>query len=163
MICGKYNTATGQWTWSAAPRLWPVWYLRNKNGALGTNVPGARETAMCWLDPSEFSALWDSQLIPWVIQRLERYVGIHGRPMDLAEWRQRCSIKQALTAHRAWQQLRMFRRKVECRRPGRTPSKPLAFRWTRYDSSGNGSLADLWTYTGGQWVWVKGPGPSPSR
>src|SRR6266550_2064659 len=26
-----------------------------------------------------------------------------------------------------------------------------------YDSTGNGSLSDLWAYTGGQWVWVKGP------
>jgi hypothetical protein len=26
-----------------------------------------------------------------------------------------------------------------------------------YDATGNGSLADLWVYTQGNWVWVKGP------
>src|SRR6267143_1877724 len=26
-----------------------------------------------------------------------------------------------------------------------------------YDSTGNGSLSDLWVYTGGQWIWVRGP------
>ncbi len=26
-----------------------------------------------------------------------------------------------------------------------------------YDSTGNGSLGDLWEYVGGQWIWQKGP------
>jgi hypothetical protein len=26
-----------------------------------------------------------------------------------------------------------------------------------YDSTGNGSLSDLWEFTGGSWVWAKGP------
>jgi hypothetical protein len=26
-----------------------------------------------------------------------------------------------------------------------------------YDATGNGSLADLWQFSGGQWTWVKGP------
>jgi hypothetical protein len=26
-----------------------------------------------------------------------------------------------------------------------------------YDSTGNGSLSDLWEFKGGQWIWVKGP------
>jgi hypothetical protein len=26
-----------------------------------------------------------------------------------------------------------------------------------FDSTANGSLSDLWVYTGGQWIWVRGP------
>jgi len=95
----RYNTATGQWTWvSGSKTFGQSGIYGTKNGAPRTNVPGARETAMCWLDPSgNFLALGgftnDSLGNP---AAFERYVGIHGRANGFAEWRQRCQINKHL-------------------------------------------------------------------
>lgn len=156
----KYNTSTSQWTWiSGSTTIGQSGNYGTKGTPLGTNVPGARETSMCWLDasgnfwlfggftndslgnPAALNDLWEFTGGQWTWKSGANVVNQTGTYGTLgvsavtnvpgARW---SSASWADAAGNLW-----------------------LFGGQGYDSSANGSLGDLWAYSGGQWIWVKGP------
>ena len=158
-----YNTGTNQWTWVGGSKL------ANQAGNYGTqgvtassNTPGARQASMCWLDlsgnfwlfggfdldskgnPDALNDLWEFKpgspgQWTWVTgANVVNATGVYGTQGVAAA----TNVPGARWSSAAWTD---------------AIGNFYLFGGEGYDSSGNGSLADLWVYSGGKWIWVKGP------
>jgi hypothetical protein len=153
----------GQWTWVNGSNL------TNQNGVYGTqgtaaggNMPGGRQASTSWIDasgnfwvfggynlsatgqPNAFNDLWEFSGGQWkwvTGANIVNQVGVYGTQgtaagtntpgarWSMASW----NDKDVLGNSRLW-----------------------LFGGQGFDATGNGSLADLWVFTKGQWTWVKG-------
>jgi hypothetical protein len=156
----NYDIATGQWTWVSGSKI------ANQSGnygtlgtPAGTNIPGARETSMSWIDasgnfwvfggfdldstgsPAALNDLWEFGAGQWTWKsgaNVVNQTGIYGTQGVIAP----TNVPGARWSSAAWTD---------------AVGNLWLFGGEGYDSTGNGSLSDLWAYTSGQWVWVKGP------
>jgi hypothetical protein len=157
-----WSYSGGQWTWVAGSNTVNT---TGSYGTLGTpngasNFPGGRQTAMCWLDnsgnfwlfggygldsagtPAALNDLWEYTAGAWTWMSGSTIVnqkGVYGTQMVAAA----TNVPGARWAAAAWTE----------------PSNGALwlFGGQDFDNTGNGSLGDLWEYTGGQWIWTKGP------
>jgi hypothetical protein len=156
-----YNTNTNQWTWVAGSKF------ANVTGSYGTikvsngsaNFPGGRQQAMSWIDlsgnfwlfggfdldstgnPDALNDLWEYSGGVWTWMSGANVVnqkGVYGTEGVAAA----ANVPGARWSSAAWTDHN---------------GALWLFGGEGFDSAGNGSLADLWEYTGGQWIWVKGP------
>ena len=150
----------GQWTWMSGSNV------LNQDGVYGTqnvaaaaNVPGGRQAAVSWTDnsgnywlfggydlsptgqPNAFNDLWEFNGSQWawvsganVVNQTATY-GTQGVAAA-------SNVPGARWSPAAW-------------------SDSHGDLWLiggfGYDATGDGSLADVWEFKGGQWIWVKGP------
>jgi hypothetical protein len=156
----NYNIGTAQWTWVSGSMT------ANQSGTYGTlgtpagtNIPGARETSMSWTDasgnfwlfggfdfdsvgtPAALNDLWEFSGGQWTWKsgaNVVNQTGVYGTQGVPAA----TNVPGARWSSAAWTD---------------AVGNLWLFGGQGYDSTGNGSLSDLWAYTGGQWVWVKGP------
>jgi len=155
-----YNTATTAWTWvSGSSSINQAGTYGTLGTAAAANVPGGRETSAAWIDnahnfwlfggfdldskgnPAALNDLWEFSAGQWtwvsganVANQVATY-GVQG--VGAAT-----NVPGARWSSAAWSDHN---------------GNLWLFGGQGYDSSGNGSLGDLWEYTGGQWIWVKGP------
>jgi len=130
-----------------------------QNQANGSNVPGGRQASVSWMDssnnfyvfggynlspsgnPNAFNDLWKFDGTNWTwlsgssaVNQKGNY-GIEGTPaagnVPGARWSPAAWID---TAGNLW-----------------------LFGGEGYDATANGTLGDLWEFSGGQWTWQKGP------
>jgi Galactose oxidase, central domain len=150
-----FNTTSAEWTWVGGDE---VVNQAGVYGSLGTasasNLPGGRQTAVSWLDssgnfwlfggyagasggqPDALNDLWEYSAGQWTWaagSSTVNQVGVYTpmAPVPGARW-----------SSAAWTD---------------TSGNLWLFGGQGYDSTGNGSLSDLWEFTGGSWVWAKGP------
>jgi hypothetical protein len=155
-----YNTTNGQWTWvSGSNTINQAGNYGTLGTAAPTNVPGGRETAAAWLDnsgnfwlfggfdldskgnPAALNDLWEFKAGQWTWlsgANVANQTGTYGVQGVGAS----TNVPGARWSSAAWADHN---------------GNLWLFGGQGYDSSGNGSLGDLWEYTGGQWIWVKGP------
>jgi N-acetylneuraminic acid mutarotase len=154
----------GQWTWVSGAKI------VNQNGVYGTqgtasvsNVPGGRQASVSWTDasgnfwlfggynlspsgqPNAFNDLWEfsSGQWKWVSgANVVNQTGVYGTQGTAAA----TNTPGARWSTAAWADQDVS---------GNT--RLWLFGGQGYDATGNGSLADLWVFKGGQWTWVKGP------
>ncbi len=158
----NYNTSTNQWTWIAGSKV------INATGSYGTlgvsngqsNFPGGRQASMSWVDlsgnfwlfggfdldstgnPDALNDLWEYKGGVWTWMSGANVVnqkGVYGTQGVAAA----ANVPGARWSAAAWADHN---------------GTLWLFGGEGYDSTGNGSLSDLWMYKGGQWTWVKGPG-----
>jgi N-acetylneuraminic acid mutarotase len=158
----NYNIATGQWTWISITGTDTI----NQTGSYGTlgtpavsNFPGGRETSAAWLDasgnfwlfggfdldskgsPAALNDLWEFKTGQWTWvsgANVSNQTGVYGTQGVAAA----TNVPGARWSSAAWTD---------------ASGNLWLFGGQGYDSAGNGSLADLWEYKGGQWIWTKGP------
>jgi hypothetical protein len=155
-----YNTGTGVWTFVSGSN---TVNQTGNYGTLGTpaptNVPGARQASMCFIDPSGNFWLFggfdlDSKGNPDALNDLWEYkggqwtwvsganvvnqTGVYGSQGVAAP----TNVPGARWSAAAWSDV---------------SGNLWIFGGQGYDSTGNGSLSDVWEFKGGQWTWVKGP------
>ncbi len=154
----------GQWKWVSGSNI------INPDGVYGTqgtpsasNVPGGRQATMSWMDvnnnfwvfggynlssggqPTAFDDLWEFSSGEWTwvsgssmvnqkatygTQGVAAAGNVPGSRWAAASWADTDASGHA----RLW-----------------------LFGGQGYDATANGSLGDLWIFTGGQWTWIKGP------
>src|SRR6267378_454833 len=156
----KYNVATNQWSWISGSK---TVNQTGNYGILGTaaasNVPGGRESSVAWLDGSgnfwlfggfDFDStghqnalndLWEFKSNQWTWMsgaNVVNQAGVYGTLGVGAA----TNVPGARWSSAAWTD-----------RNGNL----WLFGGQGFDSTANGSLSDLWVYTGGQWIWVRGP------
>ena len=156
----KYNTTTGQWTWVSGSKTFGESGSYGTMGTpSGTNVPGARETSMSWLDLSGNFWLFggydlDSTGNPAALNDLWEFTG------GQWTWKNGANVVNQ-TGTYGTQGVATATNVPGARWSAAAWTDAIGNLWLfggqGYDSSGNGSLADLWVYTSGQWIWVKGP------
>src|SRR6267142_153822 len=156
----NYNITTNQWTWiSGSKTVNQTGNYGIKGTPAGTNVPGARQASMAWLDgsgnfwlfggfdldsqgnPNALNDLWEFKTGVWTWvsgANVVNQTGVYGT-QDVAA---ATNVPGARWSSAAWTD---------------AGGNLWLFGGQGYDSTGNGSLNDLWEYKGGQWIWVKGP------
>jgi hypothetical protein len=156
----NYNATTNQWTWISGSKT------TNQSGNYGTqgtpaasNVPGGRETYAAWLDasgnfwlfggfdldsngkPAALNDLWEFKAGQWTWMsgaNVLNQTGVYGTQGVAAA----TNVPGARWSSAAWTD---------------TSGNLWLFGGQGWDSTGTGSLSDLWEYKGGQWIWTKGP------
>src|SRR5882762_4508042 len=156
----NYNIATNQWTWISGSKT------INQTGNYGiqgtpaaSNVPGARQASMAWIDgsgnfwlfggfdldslgnPNALNDLWQFKAGVWTWvsgANVVNQTGVYGTQGVAAA----TNVPGARWSSAAWTD---------------AGGNLWLFGGQGYDSTGNGSLSDLWEFKGGQWIWVKGP------
>lgn len=156
----EYNTATGVWTYVSGSKT------ANQSGVYGQlgvaapgNVPGGRQASVSWLDlsgnfwifggydldsagrPDALNDLWEFSGGQWKWvsgSSSVNQLGVYGTQGVTAA----TNVPGARYSAAAWYDL---------------SGNFWLFGGEGYDATGNGSLADLWEFKGGQWTWVKGP------
>jgi hypothetical protein len=156
----NYNIGTGQWTWIGGSN---TVNQTGNYGTLGTaaasNVPGARQISMCFIDlsgnfwlfggftldskgnPAALNDLWQFKAGVWTWMsgaNVVNQTGVYGTQGVAAA----TNVPGARWSSAAWTD---------------ASGNLWLFGGQGYDSTGNGSLSDLWQYKGGQWIWTKGP------
>jgi hypothetical protein len=156
----NYNITTGLWTWVSGSN---TVNQTGNYGTLGTaaasNVPGARQAGMSFIDlsgnfwlfggfdldskgnPDALNDLWQFKAGQWTWMsgaNVVNQTGVYGTQGVAAA----TNVPGARWSSGAWTDL---------------SGNFWIFGGEGYDSTGNGSLSDLWEYKGGQWIWVKGP------
>jgi N-acetylneuraminic acid mutarotase len=150
-----YNPTSGMWTWvSGSDVVNQPGVYGTLGTAAATNVPGGRQASVAWLDgsgnfwmfggydygasgqPAALNDLWEYSAGQWTWAAGSTTVnqtGVYGTSADVpgARW-----------SSAAWTD---------------TSGNLWLFGGEGYDATSNGSLSDLWEFTGGKWVWVKGP------
>jgi N-acetylneuraminic acid mutarotase len=155
----NYNITTNQWTWIGGSQS------VNQTGNYGTlgtpaatNIPGARQASMSWLDasgnfwlfggfdldsqgnPNALNDLWEFKAGVWTWMSGANVVnqkGVYGTQGVAAA----SNVPGARWSSAAWAD---------------ASGNLWLFGGQGFDSTGNGSLNDVWEYKGGQWTWVKG-------
>jgi N-acetylneuraminic acid mutarotase len=157
-----YNIAAGTWTLVGGSNL------ANQTGVYGTqgtaaasNIPGGRQIAMSFVDasgnfwlfggfdldskgnPAALNDLWEFNATTkqWTWQSgasVANQTGVYGTQGVGAS----TNVPGARWSAAAWTDV---------------SGNFWIFGGQGYDSTGNGSLSDVWEYKGGQWIWVKGP------
>ena len=156
----NYNITTNQWTWiSGSKTVNQTGNYGIKGMPAGTNVPGARQASMSWIDasgnfwlfggfdldsvgsPDALNDLWEFSGGQWTWKsgaNVVNQTGVYGtQGVAVAT-----NVPGARWSSAAWTD---------------AVGNLWLFGGEGYDSAGNGSLSDLWAYSGGQWIWVKGP------
>src|SRR5882762_3860435 len=156
----NYNITTSQWTWISGST---TVNQTGNYGTLGTpaasNVPGARQASMSWIDgsgnfwlfggfdldsqgnPAALNDLWEFKAGVWTWMsgaNVINQTGVYG----IQGVASATNVPGARWSSGAWTDL---------------SGNFWIFGGEGYDSTGNGSLSDVWEYKGGQWIWVKGP------
>jgi hypothetical protein len=149
----------GQWTWVSGSDV------INQDGVYGTqgapaatNVPGGRQAGISWIDnsgnfwlfggynlspsgqPNAFNDLWEFSGGQWTWvsgSNLVNQLGVYGTQGVAAA----SNVPGARWAPAAWTD---------------AAGRLWLFGGQGFDATGNGSLNDLWQFSGGQWTWVKG-------
>jgi hypothetical protein len=166
---GKLGLLNDLWTYSGG--VW-TWVAGSKTadpagsyGTLGTpngasNFPGGRQAAMSWIDnsgnfwvfggygldsagsPAALNDLWEFSAGAWTWMSGAN-VGNQTANYGTQGLGAATSVPGARWSAAAWFE----------------PSNGALwlFGGQDLDNTGNGSLGDLWEYTGGQWIWTKGP------
>jgi len=156
----NYNITTNQWTWiSGSKTVNQTGNYGIKGTPAGTNVPGARQASMAWLDgsgnfwlfggfdldstgsPNALNDLWEFKAGVWTWMsgaNVVNQTGVYGTQGVGAA----TNVPGARWSSAAWTD---------------ASGNLWLFGGQGYDSTGNGSLNDLWEYKGSQWIWVKGP------
>jgi hypothetical protein len=154
----KYSA--GQWTWVSGSNLINQAGLYGTRGvAATTNVPGGRQAPISWIDasgnfwlfggynlsptgqPNAFNDLWEFTGGQWTWisgSNLVNQTGVYGTQGVAAA----SNVPGARWSSAAWTD---------------AAGRLWLFGGQGYDATGNGSLDDLWQFSGGQWTWVKGP------
>jgi hypothetical protein len=155
-----FNLSTNQWTWVSGSKT------INQSGTYGTlgvaansNVPGSRQASMCWLDaagnfwlfggfdldskgnPDALNDLWEYKAGQWTWvsgSNVVNSIGVYGTQGVAAA----TNVPGARWSSASWTD---------------AIGNFYLFGGEGYDPAGNGSLSDLWVYSGGTWIWVKGP------
>lgn len=159
-----WKLSGGQWTWVSGSEL------VNSNGVYGvqgqaasTNVPGGRQASSSWIDSSgnfwlfggynlsptgqstAFNDLWEFSAGQWTwvagantVNQTATY-GTQGVAAST-------NVPGARWNSAAWSDVDQFGN-----------SRLWLFGGQGYDATANGSLADLWCFSQGEWTWVKGP------
>ncbi len=155
----NYNLTTGLWTWVSGSK---TVNQTGNYGTLGTpaatNVPGARQASMCFIDlsgnfwvfggfdldskgnPDALNDLWQFKAGQWTWMsgaNVVNQTGVYGVQGVAAA----TNVPGARWSSGAWTD---------------KSGNFWIFAGEGYDSVGNGSLSDVWQYKGGQWTWVKG-------
>jgi N-acetylneuraminic acid mutarotase len=155
-----YNVNTNQWTWVSGSK---TINQSGTYGALGVaanaNVPGSRQASMCWLDasgnfwlfggfdldskgnPDALNDLWEYKAGQWTWvsgSNIVNSIGVYGTQGVAAA----TNVPGARWSSASWTD---------------AIGNFYLFGGEGYDPAGNGSLSDLWVYSGGKWIWVKGP------
>ncbi|MGB9404414.1 MAG: kelch repeat-containing protein [Candidatus Acidiferrales bacterium] len=154
----------GEWTWvSGSNVVNPDGVYGTKGTASATNVPGGRQASSSWIDnsgnfwlfggynlsgsgqPSAFNDLWEFSSNEWTwvagadsVNQTATY-GTQGVAAA-------SNVPGARWNSAAWSDIDVS---------GNT--RLWLFGGQGYDATANGSLGDLWVFTGGQWTWTKGP------
>jgi hypothetical protein len=150
-----FNTTSKEWTWVGGDN---VVNQAGVYGTLGTasasNVPGGRQASVSWLDssgnfwlfggfdygasgqPAALNDLWEYSAGQWTWVAGSSTVNQTGVYTPMAP------VPGARWSSAAWTD---------------SSGNLWLFGGQGYDSTSNGSLSDLWEFTGGSWVWVKGP------
>jgi len=156
----NYNITTGLWTWvSGSNTVNQTGNYGTLGTAAATNVPGARQASMCFIDlsgnfwlfggfdldskgnPAALNDLWQFKAGQWTWMsgaNIVNQTGVYGVQGVAAS----TNVPGARWSSGAWTDL---------------SGNFWIFGGEGYDSVGNGSLSDVWHYKGGQWTWVKGP------
>jgi hypothetical protein len=154
-----YSIATGQWTWVSGSN---TVNQTGNYGTLGTpsatTVPGARQASMSFIDlsgnfwlfggfdldssgtPDALNDLWEFKAGQWTWvsgANVVNQTGVYGVQGVGAP----TNVPGARWSSAAWTDL---------------SGNFWIFGGQGYDSTGNGSLNDVWEYKGGQWIWTKG-------
>ncbi|MBZ5528377.1 MAG: hypothetical protein LAN71_10810 [Acidobacteriia bacterium] len=150
----------GQWTWvSGANTVNQSGVYGTQGTAAASNVPGGRQAPISWIDgagnflvfggynlsptgqPNAFNDLWKYSGGQWTWVSGSSGVnqtGVYGTLGVAAA----TNVPGARWSSAAW-------------------TDPAGRLWLfggrGYDTTANGSLSDLWQYSGGQWTWMKGP------
>jgi N-acetylneuraminic acid mutarotase len=153
----------GVWTWVSGSSTANA---PGDYGVLGTaaasNIPGARQSSASWLDasgnfwvfggfdlngtgqPDALNDLWEYNVTTkqWTWQSGSNSVNqpaVYGTQGVAAA----TNVPGAAWSSAAWTDL---------------SGNLWLFGGQGFDSTGDGSLSDIWEYKAGQWIWVKGPG-----
>jgi hypothetical protein len=153
-------TTSGQWVWVSGSNT------INADGVYGTkgtaslsNVPGGRQASSAWVDssgnfwlfggynlspggqPDGFNDLWEYSSGQWTWVSGSNNVnqtGVYGVEGTAAA----ANVPGARWGSASW---------IDA------AGRLWLFGGEGYDTTANGSLADLWQFSSGQWTWVKGP------
>jgi len=156
----NYNPTTNQWTWiSGSKTVNQAGNYGTQGATAGSNVPGARQASMSWIDasgnfwlfggfdldsagnPDGLNDLWKFSGSQWTWisgSNIINQKGVYGTEGTGAA----TNVPGARWSSAAWTDY---------------AGNFWLFGGEGYDATGNGSLGDLWEYKGGQWIWVKGP------
>jgi N-acetylneuraminic acid mutarotase len=156
----NYDIATNQWTWiSGSNTVNQTGNYGIQGTAAASNVPGARQASMVWIDgsgnfwlfggfdldskgnPDALNDLWEFKAGQWTWMsgaNVVNQTGVYGTQGVAAA----TNVPGARWSSAAWSDV---------------SGNLWLFGGEGYDSTGNGSLSDIWEYKGGQWTWVKGP------
>jgi len=149
----------GQWTWVSGANI------IDQNGVYGVegtaaanNVPGGRQAPVSWIDnsdnfwvfggfnlspsgqPNAFNDLWKFSAGQWTWVSGAQVVNQTGN-YGLQGVAAASNVPGARWNPAAWSD---------------GSGNLWVFGGFGYDATGNGTLADLWEFKGGQWIWVKG-------
>src|SRR5467141_174353 len=155
-----YDIATNQWTWiSGSNTVNQTGNYGTLGNAAATNVPGARQASTSFIDlsgkfwlfggfdldskgnPAALNDLWQFKAGVWTwmsCANVANPTGVYGTQGVAAA----TNVPGARWSSAAWTDL---------------SGNFWIFGGEGYDSTGNGSLSDVWEYKGGQWIWTKGP------
>jgi hypothetical protein len=150
----------GQWTWmSGSNALNQDGVYGTQNVAAATNVPGGRQASVSWIDntgnfwlfggynlsstgqPNAFNDLWEFTGSQWTWvsgANVVNQTGTYGTQGVAAAG----NVPGARWSPASWSD---------------SHGDLWLFGGFGYDTTGDGSLADLWEFKGGQWTWITGP------
>src|SRR6266403_3233560 len=155
-----YDIATNQWTWISGSN---TVNQTGNYGTLGTpgatNIPGARQASMSFIDPSGNF---------WVFGGFD--LDSNGNPAALNDlWQFKAGVWTWMSGANVVNQTGVYGTQGVAAATNVPGARWSSAAWTDlsgnfwifggegYDSTGNGSLSDVWEYKGGQWIWTKGP------
>jgi hypothetical protein len=150
----------GTWTWiSGSNTINPSGVYGTQGTPAAANVPGGRQATMSWIDnagnfwvfggfnldpmgnPNAFNDLWEFSGGQWTWISGASTVnqkGVYGTQGAAAA----SNTPGARWSSAAWTD---------------AAGRLWLFGGQGFDATGNGTLSDVWQFSGGQWTWVKGP------
>jgi hypothetical protein len=157
----NYNSTTNQWTWiSGSSAANQIGNYGTQGAPSGTTVPGGRQASVAWLDgsgnfwvfggfdldsvghPAALNDLWEFKAGQWTWVSGANVVNqkaVYGTKGVGAA----TNVPGARWASASWTDL---------------SGNLWLYGGQGFDSTGTGSLSDVWEFMGGQWIWTRGPG-----
>lgn len=155
-----YNATTGMWTWVSGSNVVGKGGVYGTKGTpASTNVPGARQASVAWLDNSgnfwlfggydidsmqqqnALNDLWEYSSGQWTWVAGSMDINAKGS-YGIVGMASSTNVPGARWSSAGWTDLN---------------GNLWLFGGQGFDSTGNGTLNDLWEFKGGQWIWQKGP------